>query len=618
MIKSAVTDFAVCPTWFLGPDSGPPWEERVALDAALVPAQRDSIRTERTRLTETLANVRAQIPGDNWITGQLVRLLVDQQDFPAAARVAESCGAAPSWCAMLHGYIAYVRGDWAIADSNFAIAAHRLEARPRCSWENVSLLLEPETRTAYEKLPCGVQDTLNRRFWWLATPLWAASVNQRRVEQQARQVLVLLRSALPRDERFSWQRQFGNDARQEMVLRYGWPSFSFWRGLAEDESHTRELVTSISDKGALPSPANEPYATYEYSRGRTHTAPSSRAFLNPLAATARDWSLNAPPGGDTVPWPPVRPALPITVTPGLMGRIAAEHGEATRQWEDGAYRRYVRETLWWPVEHYAAPYRLVQLSDPETAFLRRQLSCIIATALTIDPKAIRLAAGDTLEGATLVATNAPDSIRRIERVNAVAGRPLVLQGEIAAKPTLIGVEVLPAEHHDAARTRYAVTPPPALAALTQGAIDVSMPVLLRARNANEELPVNTRDALNLMSPTSEFRRGALGVYWETYGVSPSDSAELAIWVERYTPQSGLRRLGQRLRIASDLNTPIVIRWSEATARPNAMIIRGPVPVVGRSVVLDTSKLPAGEYWLGVAVQIRGREPVQSRRSITIR
>jgi hypothetical protein len=115
------------------------------------------------------------------------------------------------------------------------------------------------------------------------------------------------------------------------------------------------------------------------------------------------------------------------------------------------------------------------------------------------------------------------------------------------------------------------------------------------------------------------KAGKLGVYWETYGFAPSDSIEVAVWIERHTPQGLARRFGIALRIATDLNTPVAMGWQEPQTSGNrTMVPSGPVQIIGHSVVLDTSKLPPGNYWLDVAVRKRGHDPVRGRTNFVVK
>ena len=111
----------------------------------------------------------------------------------------------------------------------------------------------------------------------------------------------------------------------------------------------------------------------------------------------------------------------------------------------------------------------------------------------------------------------------------------------------------------------------------------------------------------------------VAVYWETYGIGVTDTVDAAVLVERYSTQGLMRRLGGLLGIKADLNTPIVHTWRENDAsRAIRVPTRTQTTILARSIVIDFSALPAGNYWLEVAASTRGREPVRSRISITIR
>ena len=151
-----------------------------------------------------------------------------------------------------------------------------------------------------------------------------------------------------------------------------------------------------------------------------------------------------------------------------------------------------------------------------------------------------------------------------------------------------------------------------------GEVAISEPVLLQAASSDEVLPSAPDSALKRMAGGTRVQNvGRLGVYWETYGVKATDSIEVAVWIERYKAQGFIRRFAKKLSLAEDLNTPVAITWQEAQAGHNAYVIDGPVPIIARSVTLDVTRLPKGDYWLDVLVRKPGQDPVRGRRSFTI-
>src|SRR5438874_11441274 len=80
------------------------------------------IRQARARLLAALDQAIATSPGDEWIVGQRVRYLLEDGQPGKAARAADECRSAWWWCEALSGLVRHVTGDFAGADSVFAVA----------------------------------------------------------------------------------------------------------------------------------------------------------------------------------------------------------------------------------------------------------------------------------------------------------------------------------------------------------------------------------------------------------------------------------------------------------------------------------------------------------------
>src|SRR6185295_690294 len=104
LIASGVGKRTVCPSWYSG-DKDPPWDERAALDSAILAQFRPIVSGARAKLLAELAQDAAALPGDGWLTGQRVRFALDQGDMPAATRAVADCRADPWWCTALFGYL---------------------------------------------------------------------------------------------------------------------------------------------------------------------------------------------------------------------------------------------------------------------------------------------------------------------------------------------------------------------------------------------------------------------------------------------------------------------------------------------------------------------------------
>jgi hypothetical protein len=245
---------------------------------------------------------------------------------------------------------------------------------------------------------------------------------------------------------------------------------------------------------------------------------------------------------------------------------------------------------------------MVELPTPVVAMLRRQTGTRLYAAMHLDSAVVQHAAGSRIDSIALVLTSAPDTVQVIALQSAEVSDDVVLSAHIPSRPGLIGIEFAADVSRPAGRLRQGVIPPAPLSAMQPGTLDVSGIVLFRAHQVGQ-LSAAGDSALTRMASSPVVRKdGRIGLYWETYGLSASDSVTFHVRVLRTTQPSGIRRLGMRLGIAGDLNVPISIRWTETTGPTSAVVEAGPVPVIGRSLVLDTKALVSGEY----VVELRTR------------
>ena len=184
---------------------------------------------------------------------------------------------------------------------------------------------------------------------------------------------------------------------------------------------------------------------------------------------------------------------------------------------------------------------------------------------------------------------------------------------------MIGIEYAASGEGPAGRTRFGLVPPPPLSEMPAGEIAMSDIVLLQAPSRGSDLPTTVTGALSQIMLGDEIARGArLGLYWELYGVAPADSVTFEVRVQRTTEQSRMRRLFTRLSIATDRNAPVAVRWTTLTAPPAGMVIGGAVPVVARTLVLQTGSLTPGTYVVEIAASVAGREPLRAERELVVR
>jgi hypothetical protein len=137
-----------------------------------------------------------------------------------------------------------MRGDVAEAEAAFTAALADMPRTERCSWNNLSTILEPEDRDRYQGLDCEGRDSANAGFFWRATPLFSRPGNDARTEWYSRQIWIrALDNAITHHGM-----RLGGDFR-EMLLRYGWAT-AYGR---RPDSH--RPVEDIDVVGHEPKPA---------------------------------------------------------------------------------------------------------------------------------------------------------------------------------------------------------------------------------------------------------------------------------------------------------------------------------------------------------------------------
>jgi hypothetical protein len=167
-------------------------------------------------LLRDLERASAALPGDEWIVGQRVRYLVETRDT-AAIGVARSCRAGKWWCDALLGLALHVQGNFAAADSAFAVALDEMPSLTRCHWANLSPLLDDDIRGTYRKMSCVQREVVSTRIWWIADPLFMTPGNERRTEHFSR----VMHTALQKDAMNTFGLRWGGDL-AELILRFGW------------------------------------------------------------------------------------------------------------------------------------------------------------------------------------------------------------------------------------------------------------------------------------------------------------------------------------------------------------------------------------------------------------
>jgi hypothetical protein len=216
------------------------------------PPEDKKVTEARDALLATLRETAQQIPGDRWTTGQRVRYLVEAGKLPDARAAAEECAATEAWwCAALAGYAAHAAEDFPGAEKAYDRALALMEPAQRCIWSDITLLMPEAPATLYRELGCETRGGLERRFWWMADPLYLTPGNERRSEHFSRFVYLEFEEQAPAiAPSRAWL-----DASEGWVVRYGRPAG--WER-ERSRSLTMEMDPSIVTHFPEPSEVFEP------------------------------------------------------------------------------------------------------------------------------------------------------------------------------------------------------------------------------------------------------------------------------------------------------------------------------------------------------------------------
>jgi tetratricopeptide (TPR) repeat protein len=223
------------------------------------------VDSARRALLAKLAAASESLPGDEWIKSQRVRYLVEAGRLDQALALARSCGLTTRWwCDALVGYVFHLQEDFHGADSAFTAALQAMPVDGRRWWTDIAIFLDGDLRRDYESSFGTLRDSLERRFWWLADPLYLTSFNDRRTEHMARNVIGWLQHQAP-----SGYGLGDPETRRQIVLRHGWP-----------------LGWIVSGQGQNRSRISAVYAGH-----RRQLLPRSGFVLDPSSIQPGEWSV---------------------------------------------------------------------------------------------------------------------------------------------------------------------------------------------------------------------------------------------------------------------------------------------------------------------------------------
>lgn len=575
MIRPTPNYGAICPAWI--PESERlPLDEGEAIDLALPPASREPLRRERELLITTLANAKAKYPADEWIIGQHLRFVIDQRSPSRALQAARDCKGSQAFCSMMLGLALEVADRQLDAEATFRVAdslATTKAARPDsagCIHSETLMLLSPGDRDEVQRGTCEAQREFVQRMWWLADPMWSIPGNERYTAHEARRAHASLRSVLDRDERYTWAKLGGGEAFRELVVRYGWPGYTYWPG-----NQLEEEINKVRENGLRPRFLFPPYTAVEYSSDRTALIPKIDAVKDPFNAKQNHWDLRL------------------------------REGSSLDQW--------------WPQEHMMLWMQLHPLEPGQQAQWRRDSTVVFG--MVVDNPLFSLdTAAKGPSTAALVASTSANDIRVLWRSALLSGEVLRMRGEFPSTPVVISAEVQArTQREPAQRLRFGLRPVPSLRDMKANEVAMSEPSFLRVVSRDDVLPNNLDAASQFMTGSLDFlRTEQLALFWESYGFQPDDSVDFLLRVNRADDVNLARRLGSALGVVSGLRDSVTIKWSEPVAAAGASVLRGPKTVLGRSVALDLKALPAGTYVVSVEMRSTGGRVARSEREFILR
>lgn len=245
---------------------------------AQIPPDAPKVTDARNRLLVLLDSLGALQPGDNWISGQRVRYLIEVGRPADALAVAKDCRAYGWWCDALAGLSQHEMGRYADAEASFEKVLAAMALRERCSWKDLTPYLDDDTRRQYIRNGCGTpeRDAFEARAWWFSRTRYGLPGNDSRTEHFSRLTYV----EIMRDAATAYSRGF-DEAEREMLVRFGW---------------TRRWATD--GEGPIPPGGDRSMGINVIGMEATPAhrfIPPNEVLTSPASSDSTDWALQLPP-----------------------------------------------------------------------------------------------------------------------------------------------------------------------------------------------------------------------------------------------------------------------------------------------------------------------------------
>ncbi len=532
------------------------------------PPETTLARSELVRLLSTSAS---QIR-DPWITGQLVRYLLEEGQASQAEQVAEDCGLTERWwCHALLGYVLQIRGSFVDAETAFRSALDSMPDKERARWTTPGYLLSKDGDALFKHATPEARERLWRLFWRLSDPLYLVPGNDRLTEHYARLVEADLEEDAGNPQSLDW----GEDM-EEALVRYG------------------RMIGWSRSRQAPPGMQGGRLTMQDTRTVIGHHAPRSRGYLFPddfLKAPAdvppESW-ITAPREARTWYSPPYAPDFTELET--QVGRFRrgdemlvvgayqpAAPEPVSKQQEKPRFQLGAgRPRAYNPFDR-GRPTR--EQAEPDTASPQPvEIEGPVETGLYLVPED----GGPALD----VRGDAPEGVLTLK----------VPQGRYVSS-----MELFEPGARRAWRARQGLSQAP----LTPGVAAVSDLLILKE---GAPLPETLDEAIPEVRPGVRIHEGErFVVVWEVYGLRIQERIGVTLGFTRGRP-GFLQRVGRFVGVLKP-EQPVDVTFQDT----------GPAAVhtAFRAVQVQLPKLDPGAYTLHLRLDLSGREPVVTSRPITI-
>ena len=249
-----------------------------------------------------------------------------------------------------------------------------------------------------------------------------------------------------------------------------------------------------------------------------------------------------------------------------------------------------------PAEHMRPRFGVLTQPDYQLAYFRRGDSARLVAALDVPNDPVIGKAG--LIGITLAVASAVAAPPRLIR-QSLPDAEWTFLASVDDDSAIVSLEAI-APGAGAGRVRRAAGPP----VMPTQRVALSDVMLLESADS---LPPDLETAARRAARSSRVSPGALGLYWEVYGLEAHDTMTVSLTVVGHV-QTPLARLGQRLGLGEAVDS-VGVRWTDLPSEADG--------ISERSIALNLQGTKRGLYTLKLEVSVTGQRSVIVSRDIEL-